>query len=375
MKLKFKKLQRKKKVEPVIYKKPTGGIVWNKPNQMSAKEIKDFRNRSVKSKDIKKKTYKFKNPLKSKKLRLSLALIFVVIIVWQVIPRYSDLPFFKIKEIQILGIEQVNQETFSQNLEQYKNKSLINISTEKIEKGIKDQYDFIDEVYVRKIMPDKLQVEVVEKYPVIAYINLKGAYLLDRNYFVVSVSATTKKQVTQDDLNLFTGNIDINSNYLKERYLLTLQSEEERANLKWEEVDQSKKTELLNKLKTESTNLINSIQSELLQSLASSEFSKLITIQSYSQVDYKKNEAIEPERNEFVNRLYGRIKELNIQVLEIRWISDYTLQLKLQDQKTFLFSIKRTIDSQISDLSTIIYSDVINQGSTFDLRSETYSVR
>ncbi len=376
--MKFKLPRNKKKKEAsVVYKKPTGGIVWNKPNQMSSKELKELRKRNTKMNKVKKANseYRLKNPLKSRNFRILLFILVIFAFFWQVLPRYSDLPFFKIKKIEILGLEQVNQEVFNQSVEQYRGKSLINANTQEIKTNIKQQYDFIQEVYVRKIMPDTLQLEVVEKFPVMAYVNLKGAYLLDKNYTVVSIRATNVKPVTDDDLKLVSNEIDVNSTYLKERYLLTIEDSEERSTIKWEEVDQTKKTELLDKLKKEANDLIFSIQNELIMSVKDSEFPQLVVVTSNSRVDYKKNDQIEFDKNDFVIRLYGRIKEQNIVVLEIKWISEYTLQLKLQDNKTFLFTNKRTIEDQMADLETIIYSDVINQGSVFDLRSDTYSVK
>ncbi len=84
---------------------------------------------------------------------------------------------FSIREIELTGIKNSDENKIKKKLDEFKGKSIILISTKKLKETIKD-FDFIREIKIKKIYPEKIKVEINELKPLAIFTNDNQMYLL-----------------------------------------------------------------------------------------------------------------------------------------------------------------------------------------------------
>ncbi len=91
--------------------------------------------------------------------------------------RYIEKSLFPIKKIQITGINYLNKDEINLKLKKFKGKSIFIIREKKI-KDIFKNFDFIQEVEIKKIYPDKILVNIREFEPLAYFKKNNEIYLL-----------------------------------------------------------------------------------------------------------------------------------------------------------------------------------------------------
>jgi cell division protein FtsQ len=84
---------------------------------------------------------------------------------------------FSIREIELTGIKNSDENKIKKKLDEFKGKNIILISTKKLKETIKD-FDFIREIKIKKIYPEKIKVEINELKPLAIFTNDNQRYLL-----------------------------------------------------------------------------------------------------------------------------------------------------------------------------------------------------
>ena len=84
---------------------------------------------------------------------------------------------FSIREIELTGIKNSDENKIKKKLDEFKGKNIILISTKKLKETIKD-FDFIREIKIKKIYPEKIKVEINELKPLAIFMNDNQMYLL-----------------------------------------------------------------------------------------------------------------------------------------------------------------------------------------------------
>ena len=84
---------------------------------------------------------------------------------------------FSIREIELTGIKNSDENKIKKKLDEFKGKNIILISTKKLKETIKD-FDFIREIKIKKIYPEKIKVEINEFKPLAIFTNDNERYLL-----------------------------------------------------------------------------------------------------------------------------------------------------------------------------------------------------
>ena len=84
---------------------------------------------------------------------------------------------FPIREIELTGIKNSDENKIKKKLDEFKGKNIILISTKKLKETIKD-FDFIREIKIKKIYPEKIKVEINEFKPLAIFVNDNERYLL-----------------------------------------------------------------------------------------------------------------------------------------------------------------------------------------------------
>ena len=84
---------------------------------------------------------------------------------------------FKIKAIEIQGIENADIKLLNLRLERFKHNNFFIINRNQIADSIID-IDFIDKVFIKKIYPDKIEVRIKEHKVIGIILNDKNKYIL-----------------------------------------------------------------------------------------------------------------------------------------------------------------------------------------------------
>ena len=91
---------------------------------------------------------------------------------------------FKIKEIEIQGVENADIKLLNLRLERFKHNNFFIINRNQIADSIID-IDFIDKVFIKKIYPDKIEVRIKEHKVIGVIINNKNKYILTEGGIII----------------------------------------------------------------------------------------------------------------------------------------------------------------------------------------------
>ena len=87
---------------------------------------------------------------------------------------------FKIKKIQVKGVEYSNISEIEESLKIFNSKNLVTINPKDIIKSISDK-DFVKSIIVKKIYPDKIEIIIQEENPVAILAENELKYILVEN--------------------------------------------------------------------------------------------------------------------------------------------------------------------------------------------------
>lgn len=126
--------------------------------------------------------------------------VIIVVLVLSVGYLVFNLNIFYVEDITVTPLTEksfryIDDEEIEDFLLSYIGKRIFSISTSKVETDVYNQFAFSDEVYVSKRFPNKLQVRIVEREPVL-YVetsvnnqdqsDTSPGYLIDKNLYVLS---------------------------------------------------------------------------------------------------------------------------------------------------------------------------------------------
>ncbi len=92
--------------------------------------------------------------------------------------------FFQIKKIEANGIQNANPSVIEERLESFKGKNIIILDSKKLIKTIAD-IDFVKDIKIKKIYPDKITIIIDEYSPVGIFVDNKEKYILFENGKVI----------------------------------------------------------------------------------------------------------------------------------------------------------------------------------------------
>ncbi len=91
---------------------------------------------------------------------------------------------FKIKEIEIQGVENADINLLNNRLEKFKYNNFFLINRNEIASTIID-IDFVDKVFIKKIYPDKVQIKINEHKIIAIILENKNKYILSSEGIVI----------------------------------------------------------------------------------------------------------------------------------------------------------------------------------------------
>jgi hypothetical protein len=282
-----------------------------------------------------------------------------------------------IQEIEVAGNERIPKAELENLLAEYKGKSMLLVSKSEITGKLTRQYSYIKNVFVRKVIPGKLYVDLFERKPSLMLINLAGVYLLDDDSYVVGVIHQLEAEgLTFDQAQIVAGYGDINAAIVKEFYLSKITTQEEKDKVKWEEVPVADKESALNEIRI----VLNTRLTQQLREgevfADESDFKELERINSYDNKAYQQGQQVDGNYLTFgigIRNHFANLQQLKI--TQMLWESNYLVRVSTEQNKTFYFATTDDIDLQLGKLDAVISNNLLPTGSQFDLRGKKIVVR
>ena len=271
--------------------------------------------------------------------------------------RYLSSEEFNLTEIQFYGSSLTLEEDLDLVREEFLGKNIFLLRTRTVEDKTTEVGSYIEEVYVEKDLPDKLEVHIVEKDPRLLLINFSNAYLIGEDFEVIdTLSEKREIRLNEQELNILNNFGDISSDYVVDRIVAKeedLTKEEEESFIS--KITDKQKEEALEKIQEEISTKIEKAFSTHKEAVGESRFWHL------PQVFVFDNEVLEVRGSVDKNRIktfFGVIglmegmKDFEVERYESN--SQFKFTVKLKGRKSFIFSTKRDFSLQEEDLSIIL---------------------
>lgn len=294
-------------------------------------------------------------------------------------------PFFKVDQIRFEGVEQIDTNKLQPIADKYKGKNIYTVNLSDVEKDVSNLSVYIESVYAKKELPSKIIVEVNERHPKYVLVNFDGVYLVDEQKYLVAKPISDKIAFDQDEWEAYSSN-NPNMKAVKARMKAEFEAqkkdETQSTDSSEEQFDFSKiptkdKREVLNQIKTEVAEVIKSHFDSLDKKINKSEYAGLQRIYFYENFDYLEGDQIDNKKLDYSFKAVSYLDSRDdLAVSKAAWQSKFSLTIQTVEKKTFVFGVNRDIDTQISDLDTLLKKfELENQKYTkIDTRAELVTV-
>lgn len=283
---------------------------------------------------------------------------------------------FVLEKFVITGNSQISELAVISELEYLKGRGMFAFSTAEIEDKLLTAFPYLKSVYARKKLPGEVDIEVVERFPVMSYVNLSGVYLIDEESVVVNQLASQEvAALTNDEQLVIEGFGDPNANYVYEKYLSGIENEEERKQVKWEEVPEEQKRATLDNLREELNVRVNSLINKNLEIISASQFADLPRVQALDANQWQVGEPMSEDRYSYSIAIIKYLVETGLQLVKLQWQSDFTAVADINDGRQIMFTSTRDIAEQIAKLEVLRSRVDLNGVRVIDLRGEFVAVK
>lgn len=282
----------------------------------------------------------------------------------------SQLTYFKIAKIIQTG-DQIDSAIVNSLLQ----KNIFFIRNSAIEEQIKKQDPLVQEVFVRKLLPDTLEIEVLKTNIAYLVVGLSGVLEVDTNYSVIQ-SYGDRLVLNEIEQRLRNDTMTTEDSFIKETYLSKITDIEERKKVKWEEVAIEEKRAVLTEMKQQVQTEIDDHHTALLQQISDIKISTLPLIYFEIEIPAINQSEFLKEHLSVSWDILQELKNRKFKIQKTNWITPFTLKISLEDGTIFLFGIMngRSVLDQITDLDTAIFNSKFVSGKIHDFRTSTYSV-
>lgn len=283
--------------------------------------------------------------------------------------------YFSVKKIEFT--QEVSESSVRRIEESLLGNNLLLLSINQIESIVSDNIEFSDQVYVRKIFPEKIEIIVDEKVPKYVYVDLDRYGLFDEDLdFIEYGSVPYSIDLTEEESEYLSGKLNIDSPYVKEVYFNNL-TEDEIADFDWEIVPQDQKEQILENVRVSAYSKIDSYfqnNTEILQQ----QFGDLRIIKTTEENSFTSREVITriTQSDEVISTIDLIFLE-DFTIDSINWKNAFTLEIKI-GEKTFifgeLFNDEEEIKSQLEIMQGIYDKNKFSEFNKYDFRTEDFSV-
>lgn len=311
-----------------------------------------------------------------------IAILLLVLIIYAIIT-FLNSPKFKINEFSYLGNKSITESQLNQALQEYLAKNIFFARSEGVENLLLEEFVYFNNVKVRKIWPNKLEIVVNEREPKLILINISGIYLVDEDGRMISTLAEQEINLSEQQLDVVRGLGNPNAKYIEERLEVKFIEEnpelDPETDFKFKDIPLSKKIEELQEMQAELSEKVSSTLATNAEQISDTEYEDLQRVFAYENKQYEKFSYINDEllmiTLEITNFFANNPKEE--QVKQVTWISEFLVRADLTNGKQITFGSGRSITTQLEDYR-LIKSQLKLKGeeySKIDLSSDKISVK
>jgi hypothetical protein len=275
----------------------------------------------------------------------------------------------KIQGYVVYGNSRVN---IPANLEQIKGESLFSNVESKFLQLLAEDSDKVEEVNVIKKIGGQVIIELIEKSPQIAYLNIDGIKLIDGNgNDVGSLGSQKFEDIT--NFTYFNGTIDnIDDDRVVRRYL-EVNKDVEGAKT-WSDLNTDERKAFIQQQKDFYISLWNSYINTQKDSFNASNYRDLNIIVNRSPIE-RGDLDFDSDFIKYVIDMKTFLSRYEISVSEIRYRDIVSFSFITANGKELIFRKNKLISEQQKELETFLGKVGINNGNTFDFRGEIISVK
>lgn len=285
---------------------------------------------------------------------------------------------FVVKTIAVRGNQALTSEEIIAAIPEAMNQTMIAISARGLEQKLLREFPYLKEVYVRKFIPDRLEIEVKERFPVMIYANLSGAVSVDEEGVVLNIFASEQvAELSNDELEIIVGYGDSNANRVKEKYLSSLATEDERQKTKWEEVPADAKQKALSDLRGDYVARFEGQLRKHVNAIPETLRATLPLVQDLASPIYKVGDIFPRFKFIYVQKIQAYFQARAIVPARFLWQTDFNIMIVLPSTTQILFTTSRGVDDQLAALETLRKTkpDDVARARIIDVRSVVVSIK
>jgi hypothetical protein len=331
----------------------------------------------IKKRQRKGRLQKIFSGLKSLFLTIFLSKIILMVLpfffVLGAITVFKNYDFFSVKNIIIIGNDQIGNEEIFGAIAHYQGRNLFNFSVDEVEVELENSIALVKKAYVRKYLPDKLEVEIVEREPSMIIITLKAMHIIDNDNVVIEQQDVGRFDLISFEQAVIKGEADINDLYVQEQYYLNLNPKEGEDLPTWDKVPAEEKQKIFDRLKSETLSKVESFLSTQ-TSLVPERYKELPIVFFSTDQKFPLRQKIKDEQIAFSNEALVKLKNASFRVDRIVWISQFSAEFVLIDDRVLVLSRLRDLEEQIQDLLLLLEKVPFENFTRFDVRVPTIAV-
>lgn len=293
--------------------------------------------------------------------------VVLILIIYLLVGNLSANFESKIKSIEINGNSRIRSEDLENFFKDYKEFGIITFNATKVKNEILKTFQEVRDVNIVKEYPDRIIVEIVEKNPTIVFFDFDSIELFDSDGSVVGKLEPKKIMISKEDAEIYQNGGDPNANYVR----LRMQSETVGAFV-WDKVTNEDRVNTLKKINEEIRVKVDTYINETTTFIKNGIYGDLVIVYYVGFED----KVFSNERTiGFLVNLREILKNEKIELLRSSILNIFDLKIESNQGKSFLFSIRRSLDDQINDLRSVLRTNRIDNGTIFDFRSVNFSIR
>lgn len=298
---------------------------------------------------------KIVSKLKNFKFKRILIVFFVLGILGMFYFAFGNSTYWKITEIEYVGIENLQKKELDASLNEFFNENIFFLKPSLIEIKLKDEFIQIKNVKAEKIYKNKIVVYIEEKVPHYIYQNFNGIYLFDKEGSVLkNTKLNDYIEYKQIDYELARGFGDLNGDYVEDRVFLELEPEQIE-DFTIEEFNTEIKENILDGIINERQTNFNNRLDIVDEHLGEYGGFNVPVIKAWEEKIYEVGEIRNKEESWFLGQASATIEEkTNFRVLSSLWDGDLRLLNTINTGTEVIMSPSRDLDIQIEDLELII---------------------
>jgi hypothetical protein len=288
-------------------------------------------------------------------------------------------PQNKVDKIVVRGATAATPEQVVEAISWVRQQNLFAVNLNSVRSDLLNKFPYFRDVFIRKIHPNKLEIEVIERFPVLTYANLATSITLDEEGKVIGIFADEQTQpLSVDEINIIQGFGDVNSFMVEEKYLASLPDDRARARVKWDEVKPEDKRVALEALRQEIVNnKVNTPIKARADKLGEQLLKDLPQLQDLTVDQFKLGDSFPTDKFEFAYDLHKYFQARKRVVTRMLWLTDFNIVVTLSTASNtrIIFTTSRPLAQQIAAVESISRVEDLSKVGVIDVRSDVVSVR